>query len=568
MLRRLRIKDFALIESLDLDFQSTMISITGESGSGKSLLLDALSSILGGKCNTLNIRSGAKRYQIEALFDVSRIPEVKTWLAEKGIGIEENELILRKELNLEGKSRVQINSALAPTQYLKELGLFLSEIHRQNEQGSLLERERQLELLDLYAGLEKEKKELRNVFYSYRNLKSRLQEVEMGESDKQRKLDLFRFQLEEIEKADLSEKEESQLLQEEKLLVHAEKIAENLGFAEELLSENEQGVLVSLSKAQHFLEKISHLRPELANLAGDMMEAYHELKEIHSTILEELDGLDYSYDRLSEVQKRLDEIGRIKKRFGRSIPEILEYKEKISQDLDALESGEEFVGSLRQNLDKERVVLADLATQLSNRRRKAISDLEAEVQKELDDLGMKDSRLQVVMRWESSPEGDISEGGKKYFVHESGLDTVDFYFSANPGEKPRPLRKIASGGEVSRIMLAFKKILGSRDRGKLLLFDEIDAGISGEAALQVAGKLRNISQNHQILLITHQQSIAAASQEQIVVQKAVLQGRTLSTARKLGEENRATELAKMISGNQITQGALDHARELLKKVAI
>jgi len=568
MLRRLRIKDFALVESLDLDFQTSMISITGETGSGKSLIFDALSSILGGKCNTLNIRSGAKKYQIEAIFDISKFQDVKAWLIEKNIPLEAEELVLRKELNIEGKSRVQINSALTPSQYLKELGGMLCEIHRQSEQHSFLDREKQLELLDLYAELEKQKKEFCNVFYSYRKLKSELQELELAARDTQRRFELFRFQLEEIERAELSEKEETLLLQEEKLLVHSEKIAENLGLAEELLSESERGILVSLAKTQSCLEKISHLRPEFANLAGDLREVYHELKEIHSSIIDELDGLDYSYERLVEVQTRLDEISRIKKKFGRSISEILEYKEKISKELDLLESGDSSLASLRQKLDQQKVVLTDLAIQLSLKRRKAIVELESEIQKELEELGMKDSRLQIVMRWEPSPEGDISENGKKYFVQDTGLDTVDFYFSANPGEKLRPLRKIASGGEISRIVLAFKKILGDKVPGKILLFDEIDTGISGEVALQVAVKLRSISQTHQIFLITHQQSIAAASLEQIVVQKSVVQGRTVSVAKKLSNEQRATELAKMISGNEITKGALEHAKELLKKVAI
>ncbi|MCB1178066.1 MAG: DNA repair protein RecN [Leptospiraceae bacterium] len=568
MLRRLRIKDFALIENLDLDFDKGLSSITGESGSGKSLILDALSSILGGKCNSLNIRSGAKKYQIEALFDISGKEEIKSWLLEKGIETEADDLILRKELTVEGKSRVQINSALAPSQYLKELGSMLAEVHRQNEEIRLLDKEKQLELLDDYAENHLLKEKVKKLFTEFRQLKSKLEETTLQDTDKARKIDLYHYQIEEIDSVKLSEEEEQTLLQEEKILMQSEKITQNLNLIHELLSESEAGVLSSFAKILHAAEKIQTFKPDFETIAGEFREIYMRLKEALISIADEQDEIYYSFDRQEFVQNRLDEISRLKKKYGRDISEIFDYREKIEKELEILESSDELIDTLKVQMEDLRSRLAKEATKLSENRRQAISELESEIQKELEEQGMKDSRIQVVMRWESSREGEIEEGGKKYFIRETGLDHVDFYFSANPGEKPRPLRKVVSGGELSRIMLALKVVMGKKDNNKLLIFDEIDSGISGEIAKLVAKKLKKISESHQVLLITHQQAIAAVSKHQINVEKRTGSGRTVTFAERLNGENRAIGLARMISGNDITQGALEHAKELLNKVAI
>jgi DNA repair protein RecN (Recombination protein N) len=568
MLRRLRIKDFALIENLDLDFDSSMISITGESGSGKSLLLDALSSILGGKCNTLNIRSGAKKYQIEALFDISNLPDVHKWLQSKGIESLGDDLVLRKELNSEGKSRVQINSALAPTQYLKELGILLAEIHRQNEEIRLLDKDKQLELLDEFANLESLRSKVKAAFFQFRSQKSKLIELQLQSSDKDRKIDLFRYQIEEIESARISQEEEDSLLQEEKILMHSEKISNHLHTIHEILSEPDSGILAQLSRILPCADKIQSLKPDFESITDEFQEIYTTLKDTLIAISDTQDEVFFSFERLEYVQNRLDEISRLKKKYGRNVTEILEYKNKIEKELEVLEEGEMLIDTGSIQLEEYRKQLTELSIELSNQRRKAISELEFEIQKELEEQGMKESKLQIVMRWESSQEGDILTGGKKYFITENGLDQVDFYFSANSGEKPRPLRKVASGGELSRIMLALKIALGKKDSQKLLVFDEIDSGISGEIAHLVAKKLRKLSGTHQILLITHQQAIAGISQQQIHVEKKNISGRTVTNAFSLQGESRAVGLARMVSGNTITQGALEHARELLNKIAI
>ena len=567
MLKKLKIKDFALIEDMDLTIKDGTTAITGETGSGKSLVLDALASILGAKCNTMNIRSGSKKYQIEVLFDIKNNREVLNWLAEKGIP-SSGELLLRKELNLEGKSRIQINEALAPTQLLKELGGLLAEVHRQGEQHSLLEKDKQLEFLDIYADSGVLKKEFKKTFSKYRNVKQKISDLEAKESERNSKLELFKYQLEELQKINIKEGEEEVLLEEEKILLQGEKVSTNLSYIHELLGGGEQNVLSVFPRIIFALEKIQIIQPEYLKWKEDFIEIHSELKSLHSSVLEESDDIFYSLERLETVQNRLDEIAKIKKKYGKDYSELVEYRKNLELDLDRMTESSTEIAELQSKLVKLQREVSERASELSQKRKSAIPQMEKEITNEFQMLGMKDSKLQIVMKWESSQEGEIEEGDRKFYITDNGLDQVDFYFSANQGEKPRPLRKIASGGEMSRVLLALKSLLGSRLPGRLLIFDEIDTGISGEISVKVAEKLSDLSRTHQIILITHQQVIAAHSKNQVKVYKNLSNGRTLTLAGPVTGEERAEELAKMISGDRITKGALEHARELLEKQAI
>ena len=567
MLKKLKIKDFALIEDLDLTIKDGTTAITGETGSGKSLVLDALASILGAKCNTMNIRSGSKKYQIEVLFDIKNNREVLNWLTEKGIP-SSGELLLRKELNIEGKSRIQINEALAPTQLLKELGGLLAEVHRQGEQHSLLEKEKQLEFLDIYADSGNLKKEFKKTFTKYRNLKQKIFDLEAKESERSSKLELFKYQLDELQKINIKEGEEEVLLEEEKILLQGEKVSSNLSYIHEILGGGEQNVLSIFPRIIFALEKIQNIQPEYLKWKEEFIEIHSNLKSLHSSVLEESDDIFYSLERLETVQNRLDDIAKIKKKYGKDYSELVEYRKNLELDLDGMTESSTEIAELQSKLVKLQREVSERASELSQKRKSAISQMEKEITNEFQLLGMKDSKLQIVMKWESSQEGEIEEGDRKFYITENGLDQVDFYFSANQGEKPRPLRKIASGGEMSRVLLALKSLLGSRLPGRLLIFDEIDTGISGEISVKVAEKLSDLSRTHQIILITHQQVIAAHSKNQIKVYKNLSNGRTLTLAGPVTGEERAEELAKMISGDRITKGALEHARELLEKEAI
>ena len=560
MLKFLKIKDFALIESLELELESGLVTITGETGSGKSLVLDAISSLLGAKCNTMNIRSGEKKYQLEALFSIDS--SCKNWLEEKGIEFESDEIYIKKELFSDGKSRIQMGSSLAPAGFLKEFGNLLSEVHRQNDQSYLLEKSTQLEYLDRFSGLASIKKEFSEKFKTFSTLKKRFLELNQSSDEKLKQIDLLKYQIGEISAAKLIPGEEEQLLKDEKLLLHGEKAMENYSIISEILSEAETSVLKGLSKILSASEKIESINPEFSGTRKEFYEIYDRLKDISHSIIDEQDEVFFSEDRLSSIQERLDTIYRLKKKYGFDIAEILSFLEKAKIELETIENSETDILSLEKEMLSSRESMTELAVKLSNLRRNSILKLESLLQKEFQDLGLKNAKLQIVMRWEQAIEGELYDGDKKYLVSESGLDHVDFYFSANAGEKPRPLRKIISGGEMSRVTLALKSILGNE---RILVFDEIDSGVGGETAFRLAEKLKSISKDSQVILITHSQQIAALSDIHLVVSKNVVDNRTSSKVSLVNKEDRATELAKMISGEHITKGAMEHAKELLKK---
>ncbi len=568
MLKRLVIKDFALIENLDLNLNGGLTAITGETGSGKSLVLDALGSVLGGRCNTMNIRTGARKYQVEAVFDIEGVEEAQEWLKDKGFESDNGEVILKKELHSDGKARIQIGGSLAPLQHLREFGQILAEVHRQNDQLFLLDKSKQLGILDEFSKLSNLRKSVKENFLTYRAIKKRLDELSKDEEDEKRRMDILKFQLEEIDGAKLKESEEETLTREEALLIFGEKASENYGLMTYLLEDSDESIFRSFSKIISASEKISSIHPEFTARKDELVEIFTRLKEIYMEISDEKDEIFFSAERLESIQNRLVEIGKLKKKYGKSIQEIQEYRKKISTELENYLSREETISSLNAELMNACGHLSAQAVKLSQMRREAISVFENEFQKELSQIGMKDAKLQIVLRWEPSADGEIADGGKRYIVTEEGLDQIDFYFSANQGEKPRPLRKIASGGEMSRVMLALKVILEKNNTKKLLVFDEIDSGLGGETASIVAEKLKKISEENQVVLITHLQQIAAVGADHWKVEKEVLNGRTFTKVTALPNSKRIEELAKMISGESVTRGAIDHAKELLKKKAV
>lgn len=568
MLQMLLVRDFALLELAQIEFRTGLTAITGETGSGKSLLLDAVSSLLGGKSSAIDIRTGADKYILEAVWDISANLPAKDWLQEKGIPFEGKELILRKEFARDGKSKIQINHTLSSAQVLRGLGELLAEVHNQNDQILLLDKTQQIDILDTYAGLYPLRSEVKESFLTYRSLRKRLDEIEANYGDKNRKKEILQYQIDEIHAAGLKEGEEEDLVKEEKLLSHGERLSENLEIIAGLLSESETSVLSVFPRILMAAEKMKAIHSDYSELESSIREAYVTLREINTTAQDQKDEVFFSPDRLAHVQSRLDLIQKLKKKYGAGIQEILLSKKNAENELEALAQNMDSKQSLEREKKKATEKLAQLCMQLSKARRESLNRFETRLKSELDVLGMPGAGIQVVLRWESSAEGEVEAQGKSYVVNEYGLDQAEFYFSPNPGEKPRPLRKIASGGEISRVMLAIKSVLGSNHDGKVLVLDEIDSGLGGEIAMDVAKKLRILANTHQILLVTHLQQIAAAADHHLKVSKQVKEGRTLSDTEFLGMEERTLELARMISGQNVSRGALDHAKELLKKKAV
>ncbi|MCW7492252.1 DNA repair protein RecN [Leptospira sp. 2 VSF19] len=568
MITHLKIKDFALFESLELSLSDGLTVFTGESGAGKSLIFDALASLFGGRCSTANIRQGKDRYSLQAVLSLAGQNLAKDYLMEQGFRYTGDEIVITKELMKDGKARVKIGESLASTSHLRELGKTMAEIHCQNEQLFLLEKSNQLEFLDRYGNLESLKFKFKSALQQYRHWKQKLIDFEETRRTMLKRKEILEYEIEEIESVSPKEGEDESLSTEESLLANGEKLAENYRLVLEELVEKENSILKVFPTLIHAIQKVSILVPEKKEMLEEWEEVYDRLKSLKSVIREEEEELFFSPERLDMVQSRLQDIKKLKKKYNVSLAEInLLLEEKKSE----LERWNEQAGDedfLRIKKDQCLAELKDLGFQLSKLRRNVISQFEEDVQKEMADLGLEGGKLQVVLRWEENPEGEVEEGSKSYFLSESGLDQIEFYFSANPGEKPRPLRKVASGGELSRVMLALRSVLGKQAPSpQMLVLDEVDTGLGGEAAEAMATKLKKLARNSQILLITHTQQVAASGHHQIKIEKRQEGGRTVSIASILDFEERKRELARMIGGKQLTSAVLKAATDLLMKKA-
>ncbi len=569
MITHLKIRDFALLESMDLDFSSGLTVFTGESGSGKSLIFDCIASLFGGRCSTANIRTGKEKYSLQAIINLKEQPSARDYLTEQGFSWDGEEMIITKELYKDGKARVKIGDSLASTTHLRELGKRIAEVHCQNEQLFLLEKSHQLEFLDRFAHLESLKAKVKLSLHNFRHWKGKLQNFDETLAQSKTRLEALQFEISEIESVSPKEGEEESLLQEERFLANGEKLAENYRHILDELAEKESSILKVFPSLLHSIEKISQLVPEKIPLREEWEEVYDRLRSLKATIREDEEELFFSPDRLDMVQTRLQELSRLKRKYGSSIQEILEQLDQKRMEVDkwTIEAGDR--DFLYQKFDQSLSELKELAFQLSRARRNALSSFEEEVQRELADLGMDGAKLQVVLRWEENPEGEVEENTKLYYLNESGLDQIEFYFSANVGEKPRPLRKVASGGELSRVMLGLRSVLGKFSPApQILILDEVDSGLGGEAATALATKIKKLAKNSQILLITHTQQIAAVAEGHFCIEKFTENGRTIAFAKPLSYEQRKRELARMIGGKQLTQGVLKAATDLLQKKAV
>ncbi|TGK97762.1 DNA repair protein RecN [Leptospira levettii] len=568
MITHLKIKDFALFESLELSLSDGLSVFTGESGAGKSLIFDALASLFGGRCSTANIRQGKDRYSLQAVLSLTGQNQTKDYLMEQGFRYSGDEIVITKELMKDGKARVKIGESLASTTHLRELGKTMAEIHCQNEQLFLLEKSNQLEFLDRFGNLESLKFKFKSALQQYRHWKQKLSDFEETRKTMLKRKEILEYEVEEIEAIAPKDGEEESLSSEESLLANGEKLAENYRLVLEELSEKENSILKVFPSLIHAIQKVTILIPEKKDMLEEWEEVYDRLKSLKSVIREEEEELFFSPERLDMVQARLQDLKKLKKKYNGSIGEINQLLEEKKSELERWKEQAGDEDFLRIKKDQCMAELKELGFQLSKLRRNAISQFEEEVQKEMVDLGLEGGKLQVVLRWEENPEGEVEEGSKSYFLSESGLDQIEFYFSANPGEKPRPLRKVASGGELSRVMLALRSVLGKQAPSpQMLVLDEVDTGLGGEAAEAMATKLKKLARNSQILLITHTQQVAAAGDHQIKIEKRQEGGRTVSEASILDFEERKRELARMIGGKQVTSAVLKAATDLLMKKA-
>ena len=562
MLTELRINNFVIIEDITISFKQGLNVLTGETGAGKSILIDAISGVLGEKMTTDMIRSGFEKAFLEGTFEINTIPHIKKLLDEYGIEYDDDIMVLRRELYASGKGRCFVNSVQVPLSKVRDISEYLLDIHGQNEHQNIAKISRHRELLDNFGNHGEEVNDIRKLHDHLGRIREKLTSFEIDEREKLRRIEYNSFAIKEIDAAELIPSEEVELKSEANILANAEKLFTGINQAAEFLS-GEGGVFQQLKKAEQSLSSVAEYDTDLANTLTNLTEAFYSLEDVAVYLREYRTRIDFSPERINQIEERLAFISSLKKKYGDSIDEILDYAEKARRELHAITSSEEEIERLK---DEEKQVMKEVkekALALSEARKQSAQKLEHLVMKELSDLGMGGTEFRVSIKRELSPDGDIETDNKRYVLYPHGLDRVEFLMSANTGEELRQLRKAASGGEMSRIMLALKNVILSADIVESLIFDEVDAGIGGQTADVVGKKLKSLARNRQVLLITHLPQIAALSDSHYFIEKGKSGDRITTRVRPLGRREKIREIARMLAGEKVTEVTLQHAEELV-----
>jgi DNA repair protein RecN (Recombination protein N) len=566
MLTELLIRNLAIIDEVQVPFRQGFNVLTGETGAGKSIIIHALNFLVGGKSDVDLIRTGAETMLVEAVFDLSKCPQMKAVLEETGFEPDDETLILSRELSKTGKSRCRVNGRAATVAMLKQIGKALVDIHGQHEHQSLLEPANHLRFLDAFGSedLMALKERYTNLYRQLMQVERELTELQRSERERMQRLDLLRYQAEEIDRANLKEGEEEELLQERQLLANAERIAERVSYAVRQLMDD-GGSLDSLGEAIQALKEIAELDPSLREWHNSLSQAFDTIQEVGFELERYASRIEFDPERLEEVESRLDLLKRLKRKYGDSVSAILQYRQQIEQELQRLETSEERLEILQREREQLRRELAETAKALSEARQEIARQLERTVQNHLKALMMERARFKVAI--DRLPDPTDSNYRRHIAFGRDGIDQVEFLISTNPGEPLKPLAKIASGGEISRTMLALKSKPPTNPRNPCPRFDEIDVGIGGKTAEAVGEKLREVSRYAQVLCVTHLPQIAALADWHLQVEKITEGKRTRVIVTPLEYEERVKELARMLSGKQITQASLQHAQELLQRVS-
>lgn len=571
MLESLTVKDFALIRDLNIQFGSGLNIITGETGAGKSVILGALSLVLGYKATTDMIRSGSKRATIEAAFAMppdtrAGAKALRQILADQGLDDDEGNLLLRREISVEGKGRSFVNARQVPSSVLREIGKFLVDIHGQNEHQNILTVDSHRAILDRYAHLGEFVTEMRKLHRAREEARQKLSSVTLSEDDKARRLDILQHEIVELEAARIDDPREiDELIVREKSLANAETLVSDLNSVHQILG-GEGGFISRGGTIERILESDSAYDESLGEILTQFRESYYALEEISRSIRSKAESYSLNPDELEEMRERIGLLQSLARKYGGTLEKAKAYLEKAKNELTGIElsSGEE--ARLRNEIETLNAQMKDKALYLSEKRRLASLELEQKVQQELKALGMEETQIKVSIRWEYADDGTVTQANspeKKYVVSPTGLDIVEFLMASSARDTLRPLRKIASGGEMSRIMLALKKVIIETDPVYTMVFDEVDAGVGGRIAEAVGKKLAGLSLSSQVIVITHLHQIAGLSPNEVRHFKVSKHKEDGTRITRLSKEQRLQEIARMIAGENITESALTHARQLL-----
>ncbi len=550
MLKELQIENLAIIEKLDLEFGDGLITLTGETGAGKSIILSGINLLIGEKTNIEMLRDGEKLLVAQGVFSVNEEQEKE--LSELGIEAEDGEVIVRRTMDSKGKGKAFVNNMRVPVSGLKEIMGTLVDIVGQHSHQMLLNKENHIKLLDKFT--EDETKELRkNLEVSlddFVRLDRKIERIDEEKKELREKKEFYEFQLDEIDKVNLAKGEDENLESEYKKLFNAGKIKEKLSMAEACLKNGEVNALSIIYASKKNIESIADYGEEFEENLERLERVYYDLEDCVSSMERLNEDIEVDEGRLEEVISRLDAIGKLKNKYGSTIEEILEYRNEIEKKLKNLDESNFQVKKLVKERENAREKYWNYAFELRDIRKKCIKKIEEQLGEELTYLNMKDAKFEINLE-----EKDV--------MTKNGSDGIEFFISTNAGQKPKPLQKIASGGEVSRIMLALKVIFSHVDNIPILIFDEIDTGVGGETVRKIAGKLKEIGRNAQVICITHSPAIASKASEQFFIEKKTENEKTVTTVRKLDDEGRINEIARMLAGENVSDAVIEHAKELL-----
>ena len=566
MLKRLYIRDYAIIDELAIDFSSGLNIITGETGAGKSILIDALGLLLGERASSEEVRQRAKRAVVEGFFSISTNDHVHALLERHGYD-EGDELILRREVSAKGGSRAFINDSPAQIGLLKEVGDGLIDLHGQHDHQTLLRSDTHIHLLDNAGGLQGMVNDYRTGYEALLSLASEIRSLQKREAELRQKQEFYEFQLQEIDVVSPSVSEDEELLRDLKIRENSEQLFELVNGLHSMLYEEHDSVRDKLLRARTMLERLAEIDQDFIERRDECMSAIVIVEEIAKVLQRYSITIDFAPEELEEIRERLHALSGLRKKFGGTLEAVLEYRETIAKEIALAQNYDSTIEKKRKELREQQETLGGLAQRLSRKRQEIASKVERSVEEVIRDLGIEHGQFSVHIEQHETPaetDEGVSADGHWYKSTKDGIDQVEFFISTNLGETPKSLAKTASGGEISRVMLSLKTILAKNDRLPLLVFDEIDTGISGRIATKVGTAMRNLADYHQIIAITHLPQIAAMSRHHYVVEKYEKDGRTVTQVRGLDPEEHTREVAKLVSGEDITESSIQAARELIE----
>ncbi|MGP1437536.1 MAG: DNA repair protein RecN [Treponema sp.] len=558
MLENLSIKNIALIDSLEISFSKGFNVLSGETGAGKSILIGSISFLLGGKSSIDIIRHGAEEASVSAVFSIDKnSPNARQWLLSHQIQIENDEVLIRRTLKTNGRSLIWIEGVQVSRTELVDFTSLLIDIHGQHDHQSLFKVSEHRRFLDGFAGIENEVKTFTKMYTELASLREKYNSIIEKEKDKKEREEILTFAIEEIEKANLKDGEEEKLKEEQSRLSHFEKLFSTIKDIIEVFN-RESGGISTLRKVNHYLDDAKNMDKTLLDYAKRFETAFYEMEDISESLYSYYSNMSFSPERLEQIEQRLSLIYKLEKKYGSSIKDILIYYEDAKNSLENENNATEAKDTLFKNIKVLESSILELGHFITRKRKENVEKLQEEVENILKNLHMTKARFGVSITTKEENEGRLT-------ANPFGFDEIEFMISANPGEDLKPLAKIASGGELSRIMLALKTVLSENDEVETLIFDEIDTGIGGEVALSLASHIKKLSEKKQILCITHLAVIACHADNHLKVEKYIDDGNTFTKAFVITDEKRVEEIARMLSGDELNPVAFNHASQLLQK---